>query len=79
MKAKLIYDCSDPDEAMALLCAVKSQALALFIWDLTHNTKKGLIRQYEDIENSEDVIGFVYDKIYELLDDNNINIDELTE
>jgi hypothetical protein len=41
-KAKLKYDLDDFDDRMAHLRAVKSLDMAMALWDITHNTKKGL-------------------------------------
>jgi hypothetical protein len=52
--------------------------MALAIWDIVHNTKKNLHRSIGDTDLSpHDVIDEVYKKIFEILDDHNINSDEL--
>ena len=43
-KATLEYNLSDPEDAMAHLRAVKSLDMAMALWDIVHNTKKGLER-----------------------------------
>ena len=40
-KATLEFDLNEPDDVLAHLRAVKSLDLALALWDIVHNTKKG--------------------------------------
>jgi len=77
-KAKIVYDLNDQDDRMAHLRAVKSLDMALALWDITHNTKKGLEWAMEGKEMDKyDALEMVFDKIYEILNDHNINTDEL--
>ena len=60
--------------------AVKSLDMASALFDITRNLKKQVERRFEDetIEyDSFDVIQEVFDRIYEILGDNSIDIDEL--
>jgi len=41
-EAILKFDLNDPDDRMSHLRAVKSLDMALALWDIVHNTKKGL-------------------------------------
>jgi hypothetical protein len=80
MKATLSYNLNDPDDRMAHMRAVKSLDMASALFDITRNLKKQVERRFEDetIEyDSFDVIQEVFDRIYEILGDNNIDIDEL--
>jgi hypothetical protein len=77
-KAKIEFDLNDVDDRYAHLRAVKSLDLALAIWDIIHNTKKSLEWSMEGKEMDKyDALEMVYDKIHEILDEHNINIDEL--
>lgn len=77
-KAKIEYDLNDPDDRMAHFRAVKSLDMAGALWDITHNTKKGLEWSLEGKEiDKYDVLELVFDKIYEILQEHNINTDEL--
>jgi hypothetical protein len=77
-KAKIEYDLNDPDDRMAHFRAVKSLDMAGALWDITHNTKKGLEWSLEGKEiDKYDVLELVFDKIYEILEEHNINTDEL--
>ena len=81
MKAKLQYDLNDPDDRMAHLRAVKSVDMASALFDITRNLRKKIQNRYEDIDNTHndvfDGIDAVFDEIYDILEDNNIDIDEL--
>lgn len=77
-KASLKYDLTDPDDMMAHKRAVKSLDLALALWDITHNTKKGLEWAMEGKEMDKyDALELVYEKIFEIMSDHNIDLDDL--
>lgn len=77
-KATLKYDLSDPDDVMEHKRAVKSLDMALALWEIVHNTKKGLEWSMENKEiDKYEVLELVYAKIHEILDDHNIVTDEL--
>jgi hypothetical protein len=79
-KAILKYDLSDPDDAMAHKRAVKSLDLALTLWDITHNTKKSLEWAMEGKDMDKyDALEMVYEKIFEIISDHNIDLDDLIE
>ncbi len=77
-KATLTFDLNDPDDRMVYMRCNKSLDMALALWELSHNTKKGLgysmegkdMDQYETLE-------FVFERIHEIINDRNINLDEL--
>ena len=80
MKATLLYNLNDPDDRMAHMRAVKSLDMASVLFDITRNLKKQVERKFENDDteyDSFDVIQDVFDRIYEILGDNNIDIDEL--
>jgi hypothetical protein len=77
-KATLTFDLTDPDDVMEHKRAVKSLDMAMALWDIVHNTKKGLEWSMEGKEMDKyDTLEMVYEKIYEILDNHNINTDEL--
>jgi hypothetical protein len=77
-KATIEYNLSDPDDAMAHLRAVKSLDMAMALWDIVHNTKKGLEWSMEGKEiDKYDALELVFEKIHEILNDHNIRTDEL--
>jgi hypothetical protein len=77
-KATLEFDLNDSDDMIAHLRAVKSLDMAMALWEIVHNTKKGLEWSMEDKEiDKYDALELVYKKIHEILDDHNISTDEL--
>ena len=80
MKATLSYDLNDPDDRIAHRRAVKSLDMASALFEITRNLRKRVIRKFEDDEKEYDEfdgIQEVFDRIHEILGDNNIDIDEL--
>jgi hypothetical protein len=79
-KAKIEYDLNEPDDVMAHKRAVKSLDMALVLWDITHNTKKGLEWSMEGKEMDKyDALEMVFEKIYEIMSDHNVSLDDLIE
>jgi hypothetical protein len=74
----LKYDLNDFDDRIAHLRAVKSLDMAMALWEITHNTKKGLEWSMEGKEiDKYEALEMVFDKIYEILEENNIKMDDL--
>jgi hypothetical protein len=77
-KAKIEYDLSDVDDMYAHKRAIKSLDLALALWEITHNTKKGLEWSMEGKEiDKYDALELVFDKIHEIMSEHNIDLDDL--
>lgn len=82
-EAILKYDLNDSDDTMAHMRAVKSLDMALALWEITHNTKKAIAYTLEgnDLKGESvsnyGVLNMVYERIYEILDEHNIKMDEL--
>jgi hypothetical protein len=77
-KAKIEYDLNDIDDRYAHKRAIKSLDLTLALWDITHNTKKSLEWSMEEKEMDKyDALEMVYEKIYEILSEHNIDLDDL--
>ena len=77
-KGILEFDLNDPDDVKAHLRCVKSMSMAIALWEITHNTKKELEWSMEGKEMDKyDALELVYEKIYEILNDNNIKLDDL--
>lgn len=76
--ATLEFNLSDPDDRMEYTRCNKSLDMALALWELSHNTKKGLGYSMEGKEMDQyETLTFVFDKIYEIINDHNINLEEL--
>lgn len=66
MKAKLTFDLNDPDDKMSHLRCIKSTDMALALFEIVYNLKR-------DTEDGEDI----FDRISDILAQNNVEIDEL--
>jgi hypothetical protein len=76
--ATLTFDLNDSDDMIAHLRAVKSLDMAMALWEIVHNTKKGLEWSMEGKEMDKyDALEMVYEKIHEILEEHNIKTDEL--
>jgi hypothetical protein len=65
---------------MAHMRAVKSLDMASALFDITRNLRKQVERKFENDDKEYDVfdgVQEVFDRIHEILGDNNIDIDEL--
>lgn len=79
-KAILEFDLNERDDIYAHKRAVKSLDMALALWEITHNTKKGLEWSMEGKEMDKyDALEMVYEKIFEILSDHKIDLDDLME
>jgi len=78
MKAILEYNLNERDDIKAHLRAVKSLDMAVALWEIMHNTKKGLEWTLEGKElDKYDTLELVFDKIHEIFREHNIVLDEL--
>jgi len=78
MKAILEYNLNERDDIKAHLRAVKSLDMAVALWEIIHNTKKGLEWTLEGKElDKYDTLELVFNKINEIYKDHNIDLDEL--
>lgn len=79
MKATLTYNLDDPDDRLSHLRAVRSTELAICLWEIYHNTCRGIERKIESGELKEpfDVLDQLNSDIHDLLSANGINIDNL--
>ena len=77
-QAILKYDLNDTDDAMAHMRAIKSLDMALALWELLNNSKRTLERAMHEKEmNKYEALDMVYERIYELMDEHNIKLDDL--
>tara|TARA_R110000868_G_scaffold197282_1_gene443424 strand:- start:10 stop:255 length:246 start_codon:yes stop_codon:yes gene_type:complete len=77
-EAILKYDLNDSDDAMAHMRAIKSLDMALALWELLNNSKRTLEREMHEKEmNKYEALDMVYERIYELMDEHNIKLDDL--
>ena len=77
-KGILEFDLNEPDDIMAHKRATKALDLTSALWDITHNTKKSIEWSLEGKElDKYEVLDLVYERIYEILEDHNIKLDDL--
>ena len=82
-KATLEFDLNELDDRIAHMRAVKSTDMAIALHEIIYNTKKRIEHELEgkDIKGEEvsnyEVLELVFERIYEVLEDSNIEIDEL--
>lgn len=79
MKATIEYNLDDADDKRNYYLHNKAEDMSVFIWQLAYNTKKEL--QY-DIEakgkmSNYDTLDMVFEKIGEMLNEYDINVDRL--
>lgn len=78
MKAILEFDLSDSDDAMSHMRCVKSEDMALAIFQITSNTKKSIQWEVRDKNMSpNEAVDLVYERIGEILNKYAIDIDDL--
>lgn len=79
MKAKLIFKL--PEESKAFLAAAKADDMAIVLWDIYYNGRKDAMRQFEEREfaRPEEVIDYIFNRIYGQIRDAGLVIDDLTE
>lgn len=73
MKAILEFDLNDPDDIRNHLRCIKATDMALTLWHIRMMRKELEFMEDQKELTSENVMS----KIFEFLDDNNVNIDEL--
>ena len=74
MKAILEFDLNDPDDTRNHLRCIKATDMALALWHI-----RMMRRELEWMEDQKELTTEnVMSKIFEFLDDNNVNTDELT-
>jgi hypothetical protein len=77
MKAKIKFKL--PQESKEFERCVRATDLAFILWEMTTNGKKSLIKHQEVSEEYEKGVNAVYEKLYGMLDDYSINLDNLIE
>jgi len=81
MKAQLNFDMDDPDDRMDHLRCVKSLDMALVLWELNCNSKKGFENKISlsPEMNAYDVLDMIFEEFRSLLDEHDINVDKLVQ
>ena len=76
MKAQLTFDLDDFDDRMAHERCVKATDMALVLWELTHNSYRGLTNGFDESDDFYKGVDAVYDRLRELLDEHGVNPDK---
>lgn len=77
MKAKLEFDLDDFDDRMAHLRCVKSTDMASILFEMTMNARKRITMGYDGTDEYYRGVDAVFNKLYELMEEHNINVEEL--
>ena len=77
MKAKLEFDLYDFDDRMAHLRCVKSTDMASILFEMTMNARKRITMGYDGTDEYYRGVDAVFNKLYELMEEHNINVEEL--
>jgi hypothetical protein len=75
MKATLEFDLDNVDDRMAHLRCVKALGMALVLWEIQHNLDRHLYDKEDECYNNG--VNDCLQKIFKLMDDRGININEL--
>lgn len=71
------FDLNEPEDIEAYMRMSKSLGMALALWEFGHNTKKTFEWSMDKYETKEDLLDAVYERFWEILKENDINIDKL--
>ena len=78
VKAIREFNLNETDDIKAHIRAVKSLDMAIALWEIAHNTKKKLEWSLEGKElDKYETLELVYEKIFEILSEHNIDLNEL--
>ena len=78
MKAKLIFDLNEFEDRMDYERVNKSLDMVNALWHFLYNSKKEIM---QDVENEDvdkfDAVELVYGKLFELLEEHDVNVNKL--
>ena len=80
-KATIEFDLTDSDDLLEFERVGKSLAMAMSIWEFVYNTKKSIRWDLEAKDGTTDaeyeLLDKIYDKFWEILNDNDVKPDKL--
>ena len=80
MKAILKFDLSDPDDRNDHKIAVHANDMALILWELLYNSRKGFEQEMDEKHlDGDGVLDLVYIRLSDLLYEHSININDLVQ
>ncbi len=77
MKAKLEFDLNDFDDRMAHMRCVKATDMASILFEMSTNARKRITMGYDGTDEYYRGVDAVFNKLYELMEEHNINVEEL--
>ena len=78
MKAKLVFDLNEFEDRIDYERVNKSLDIVNALWSFLYNSKKQLLVDVEDESVDKfDAVELVYDKLFELLEEHDVNINKL--
>jgi hypothetical protein len=77
MKAKLEFDLDDFDDRMAHMRCVKATDMASILFEMSTNARKRITMGYDGTDEFYRGVDAVFNKLYKLMEEHNINVDEL--
>ncbi len=77
MKAKLEFDLDDFDDRMAHLRCVKATDMAIVLSEMTSNARKRITMGSDYGDEYYKGVDDVFNKLRELMEENNLDMDEL--
>lgn len=81
--ATLTYNLNDLDDAMEHLRSVKATHMALALWEFAYNNRKSIENEIDKRLNGKqgitayETLDLVYNSFWEIMKDNDLNIDKL--
>jgi 1,4-alpha-glucan branching enzyme len=82
MKATFEFDMNEPEDVMEHRRMSKALDMALVLWEIKHNAQKKIHDSLDYTEEDKpktahEAAELIFDMIYQLMEDYNINVDEL--
>lgn len=79
MKARLEFNLDDAEDKMSHLRCIKSDSMAIVLFEIIHNLKKTCEHECDLMKNSsaQDGLDIVFEKIYELIEENGIVVEDI--
>lgn len=80
MKAKLIFDLSDSEDAQRFERVCKANDMSTVIWNFLRSSRKTIEQKLESQEGEIDVfeaVDLCFNRFGELLEENNLDIDKI--
>jgi hypothetical protein len=78
MKAKLVFDLNEFEDRIDYERVNKSLDIVNALWSFLYNSKKEIMQDVEDESVDKfDAVELVYDRLFELLEEHDVNVNKL--